>query len=369
MGRLQTLAVIQAGGAVKRLDLYIGKVILLNTLLTWLVVIALEGLFAFLGEMGDIGRGDYELGDAILYILLVLPGRAYQAFPMSVLIGSLLGLGGLAAQAELLAFRLSGCSPARFTRAVLQAGVLMLVAVVLMGEGWAPLSRQIAGQLRTSAIFDEVSVQGDSGFWVRDGQRLIQVGQSEADGSLSRLVVFEIDATPRLVSAASASRARYQQGRWLLEDLQVSHFNDQTVKVENTERIAWPTLMDPRLARLLTRDPQTLSLPDLHQYIAYLRANDTDVSSYRLNYWQRWAAPLAAIAMLFLSVSFVLGPLGKQSGGQRVLAGVVLGLVFKLINDITAHAGLVYGMPPWLSAALPSSVVFAAGLLLLRRRS
>jgi lipopolysaccharide export system permease protein len=73
--------------------------------------------------------------------------------------------------------------------------------------------------------------------------------------------------------------------------------------------------------------------------------------------------------MLFLSVSFVLGPLGKQSGGQRVLAGVVLGLVFKLINDITAHAGLVYGMPPWLSAALPSSVVFAAGLLLLRRRS
>jgi lipopolysaccharide export system permease protein len=288
---------------------------------------------------------------------------------MSVLIGSLLGLGGLAAQAELLAFRLAGCSPARLARAVLQAGVLMLVAVVLMGEGWAPLSRQIAGQLRTSAIFDEVSVQGDSGFWVRDGQRLIQVGQSEADGSLSRLVVFEIDATPRLVSAASASRARYQQGRWLLEDLQVSHFNDQTVKVENTERIAWPTLMDPRLARLLTRDPQTLSLPDLHQYIAYLRANDTDVSSYRLNYWQRWAAPLAAIAMLFLSVSFVLGPLGKQSGGQRVLAGVVLGLVFKLINDITAHAGLVYGMPPWLSAALPSSVVFAAGLLLLRRRS
>jgi len=352
-----------------RLDLYIGRAVLLNTLLTWLVVIALEGIFAFLGEIGDIGRGGYELGDAILFILLILPGRAYQSFPMAALIGSLLGLGSLAAQAELNAFRLAGCSPARLTRAVLQAGVVMLVAVVFMGEGWAPVSRQLANQLRTSAIFDEVSVQRDSGFWVHDGQRLIQVGQSEADGSLSRLLVFELDATPRLVSAATASHARYQQGRWSLEDVRVSHFTDQSVNVRSSKRIAWPTLMDPRLARLLTRDPQTLSLPELRQYIDYLIANGTDVSSYRLNYWQRWAAPLAAIAMLFLSVSFVLGPLGRQSTGQRILVGVVLGLVFKLLNDITAHAGLVYGMPPWLSALLPSSVVFAAGLLLLRRSS
>jgi len=29
----------------------------------------------------------------------------------------------------------------------------------------------------------------------------------------------------------------------------------------------------------------------------------------------------------------------------------------------------VYGMPPWLSAVLPSSMVFAAGLVLLRRGS
>ena len=350
-----------------RLDMYIGRAVLLNTLLAWLVVIALEGLFAFLGEIGDIGRGEYELADAVLFILLILPGRAYQSFPMAALIGSLLGLGSLAAHAELDAFRLAGCSAARLTRAVLQAGVVMLIAVVLMGEGWAPVSGQVARQLRTSAIFNEVSVQRDSGFWVHDGQRLIQVGQSEADGSLSGLSVFEINATPRLVSTASVSRARYQQGRWLLEDVRTSYFDDQSIHVQNIKRMEWQSLMDPGLARLLTRDPQTLSLPELRRYIDYLGANATDVSAYRLNYWQRWAAPLSAIAMLFLSVSFVLGPLGKQSAGHRILVGVAIGLVFKLLNDITAHAGLVYGMSPWLSALLPSSVVFVAGLVLLRR--
>ena len=93
-----------------------------------------------------------------MFVLLILPGRAYQSFPMAALIGSLLGLGGLAAQAELEAIRLAGCSPARLTRSVLQTGVVMLLAVVIVGEGWAPAARQLATQLRTSAIFDQIGV-------------------------------------------------------------------------------------------------------------------------------------------------------------------------------------------------------------------
>jgi len=356
-----------AGAGVKQLDTYIGRTVLAATLLAWLVVVVLEGLFIFLGEIGAIGRGDYTLADALLFVLLTLPVRAYQSFPMAALIGSLLGLGSMAAQFELNAFRLAGCSPARLTRSVLQAGVVILLAVVVVGEGWAPASQQLARQLRTSAIFDQVSMQRDAGFWVHNGRRLIQVRRSEADGSLSGLVVYDIDTTPRLVSASRAARARFQQGQWHLEDIQGSYFSDRRVDVQHTPQSVWPSLIEPRLAQLLTRDSQTLSLPELSQYIDYLQQNGTDVALYRLNYWQRWATPLAAIAMLFLAVGFVLGPVGSLSMGQRILVGVAVGLVFKLFNDITAHAGLVYGVPSWLSAFAPSVVVIIAGLLLLRR--
>jgi lipopolysaccharide export system permease protein len=71
--------------------------------------------------------------------------------------------------------------------------------------------------------------------------------------------------------------------------------------------------------------------------------------------------------MLLLSVSLVLGRLGRHSAGQRALAGVLVGLLFKLGNEIVAHAGLVYGMTPWLSAFLPSTLVLLAGAWLLRR--
>ena len=358
---------VAAGDGVKQLDRYIGKTVLAATVLTWLVVIMLDGLFIFLGEIGAIGHGDYTLADALLFVLLTLPVRAYQSFPMSALIGSLLGLGSLAAQFELNAFQLAGCSPARLTRSVLQAGVLMLLAVVVMGEGWAPSSQQLARQLRTSAMFDQVSVQRDAGFWVRSGQRMIQVRRSEADGSLSGLVVYDIDSTPRLVSASSVARARFQQGQWHLEDIQGSYFSDRQVDIQRTPQSVWPSLIAPGLAQLLARDAQTLSLSELSRYIDYLQQNGTNVALYRLNYWQRWATPVAVIAMLFLAVSFVLGPVGRLSVGQRILIGVAVGLVFKLFNEITAHAGLVYGVPAWLSAFAPSVTVVVAGLLLLRR--
>jgi len=350
----------------KRLDTCIGGSVLAGTALAWLVVIVLESLFVFLGEIGDIGRGDYRLLDALLFVLLTLPARAYQGFPMAVLIGSLLGLGSMAAHFELNAFRLAGCSPLRLTRSVLQTGVLMLIVVVLVGEGWAPASQQLARQLRTSAVFNQVSVQADAGFWVRSGQRLIKVGRSEADGSLSGLVVYAIDAH-RLKSASRVASARYQQGQWYLDGIQGSYFSDRQVDIRTTPHSVWPRLIEPQLAQLLTRDAQTLSLRDLSCYIDYLQQNGTGVALYRLRYWQRLATPVAALAMLFLAVSIVLGPVGRLSMGQRILVGVGVGLAFKLGNELTAHAGLVYGAPPWLSAFAPSLLVCIAGALMLRR--
>jgi len=352
-----------------RLDLYVGKTLAATTLLAWLVVAVLETLFSFLGELGDIGRGNYELADALSYVLLTLPGRAYQSFPLAALIGCMLGLGSLAAQAELDAFRLAGCSPARLTRSVLQAGVLILIAVVALGEGVAPMTWQLAGQLRTEAIFDELAVQRDAGFWVREGRKFIQVRRSEADGSLSDLSVFEIGDGPALVSTSTVSRARYHKDQWQLEGIREAVFDEQGINVTTLKQAQWPTLMDPRLAQLLSRDALTLSLPELGQYIAYLQRNGTDASSYRLSYWQRWTAPLATLAMLLLSVSLVLGPFGKYSVGQRVMIGVMVGLVFKLLYGITAHAGLVYGAAPWASALFPVVLVFAAGLWMMRRHA
>lgn len=350
-----------------RLDRYIARSLMSATLLAWLVVVALEGLFTLLGELGDIGRGHYGWQDAVRFVLLSLPAKAWQSFPMAVLIGTLLGLGNLSAQGELRAFRLAGCSPVRLGVSVLYAGVLMLILTVPLGEGIAPAASQYATNLRARAIFNDVGVHGDRGFWVRKGQQMIQVGSAETDGSLSGIRIYTLDETPQLVAASAIASAVHNANGWILEDISRTRFSGQGVDVEHLQQVRMTELVDPQLVHLLAQRVATFSLPQLVRYIDGLDRGGMRVDRYRLEFWQRLTAPLAVLAMLLLSVGMVLGPLGRHGVGLRVLVGVLLGLFFKLASDTAAHAGLVYGSEPWFAALLPSLLVFAAAIVLVRR--
>jgi len=354
---------------VKRLDRYIARSVMSATLLAWLVVVALEGVFTFLGELGDIGRGHYGWQDAMLYVLLSLPAKAWQSFPMAVLIGTLMGLGNLAAQGELNAFRLAGCSPVRLGVSVLLSGVLMLVFVLPVGEGVAPLASQSATNLRARMIFSDVGVQGGNGFWVRKEQQMIQVGRAERDGSLSDIQIYTLDKQPQLVAVSAIARAVHEANGWTLTQVSRTRFDGRKVTAQYRQKVTGAQLVDPQLARLLAQRADAFSLPALMRYIDGLQRGGMRVDHYRLEFWQRLAAPLSVLAMLLLSVGMVLGPLGRQGVGLRVLVGVLLGLLFKLGSETAAHAGLVYGSPAWAAALLPSLLVFAAAVVLVRREA
>jgi lipopolysaccharide export system permease protein len=90
------------------------------------VLLALAGLFEFIAELEDV-KADYKTPQAILYAALRLPNLAFQMFPVSALIGSLLGLGGLAANSEVIVMRASGLSVGRLAGMVAFAGFVMLV--------------------------------------------------------------------------------------------------------------------------------------------------------------------------------------------------------------------------------------------------
>ena len=88
----------------------IARNVLPMVLLVWLVFVAIDSLFMVLGELDEIGIGRYNFDTILYYVLLTLPRRAYQVFVYAALIGTLLGLGQLAANSELTALRAVGVS-------------------------------------------------------------------------------------------------------------------------------------------------------------------------------------------------------------------------------------------------------------------
>ena len=103
---------------IKLVDRYVGRAACLGILLVWMAMTILFVLFSLLGELRST-QNDYGTLDGFWFVTLTIPRMAYQVFPVSALLGALVGLGGLAAANELVAFRTAGISRFRLALAAL----------------------------------------------------------------------------------------------------------------------------------------------------------------------------------------------------------------------------------------------------------
>ena len=153
---------------IKVVDRYVGRAACLGILLVWVGMTILFMLFSLLGELRST-QNDYGTLDGLWFVALTMPRMAYQVFPVSALLGALVGLGGLAAANELVAFRTSAISRLRLALAALAGTLLLTVPVMIMGEWLAPAAEQqarafrLAGGLEVLSMHIPRSVFGDGG--------------------------------------------------------------------------------------------------------------------------------------------------------------------------------------------------------------
>jgi len=131
---------------------YLMRTILMATALVLIVLMALAGLFEFIGELDDT-RGNYQTVQAVLYTVLRLPNLAFEMLPVATLIGSLLGLGGLAANSEFVVMRSAGLSVGKLSGMVALSGLLLLVITGMIGEFIGPPLDLYARNMRSEAIY------------------------------------------------------------------------------------------------------------------------------------------------------------------------------------------------------------------------
>lgn len=350
----------------KILDRYIGRTVVQASLVTLLILLALNLIFSFIAQLDDVNER-YTLGRAFLYVLLTMPRYAYELFPTAVLLGSLVGLGNLGSSSELVVMRAAGISLYRIVWAVMKGGLILLLLAVALGELAVPPSEQSAQVLRSTARSGFISLQGRDGFWAREGSRIVHIQQARSGTRLLGISIFEYDADWALRSLTYAESAYHQHGKWWLQNLKRSHVSRDGVRSETLGNTGWDALFNPETIGVLTVDPEDLSARALWDYVNYLKRNRTDYERYALAFWIKVISPLASLVMLIVAVPFVFGPLRSTSTGVRLLVGVLVGVGFFLLNQTINQLGLVYGLAPFASAALPSILFAAAGLYALAR--
>jgi lipopolysaccharide export system permease protein len=294
---------------------------------------------------------------------LTLPTRFYELFPAAVLVGGLLSLGALAAHGELTAIRAAGVSVGRIVRSSVQAGVVLLMLVALIGEFLVPSFERHAQSVESRKQGLQVSSAMGSGLWVRDGNYYINIGHVYPGLRLQDVRILHMNTDSELVSSTYAASAIYSNKQWELRDVERSYFGNERVKKESKEVEIRSRLMDPELFDVLTVNPEMMSARELHRYTKYLERNRLESASYKLAFWLKITTPVSCIVMLLLVLPFVFGSLRSVSSGQLLVIGILLGLGFYILIQITSRAGQIYGIPPFVSATFPVICFTVFGLI------
>lgn len=353
---------------IRLIDRYIAQSILSASLLVLLVLLALNAMISFVGELDDVGRGSYDVLTAVGYVALRLPQSAVEMFSTAVLLGSLLGLGAMASHSELIVMRAAGMSIRRIIRAALQAGLILMLLVGAIGEFVAPPAETQAHRLRTSALSNKISVGSRSGLWAREGTRYVNAMTVLPDLTLRELTVYEYDIDGALREVVSAESARsVDDSRWELNGLSRTRFsNGETVTLDSGHEI-WSGLISRDVIQVLAVDAENLSGRDLYEHVGYLRNNGLETTRYELALWRKLATPLSALVMMLLALPMVFGSLRASGSGQRIFFGALIGIGYLLADRLFTHMGLLYGLPVALSAFLPMAVFAGAAVVALRR--
>ena len=349
----------------KILDMYIARHVVGGTMLALAVLVSLVAVVTFVDDLDSVGQGRYGIGAAIEFMILTLPRQAFILFPLAAVIGTLIGLGALAASSELGVIRAAGVSIGRIVGSVLKGALLLVVIAVLIGEVVAPWCERLAQARRTAAL-DESS-GGRYGFWVRDGRSFVNMLRVWPGNRVEDMFIYEFDAERRLRTASHARRAEYRDGAWRLESVRHSDVSVDGVATRSTGTMVSPAQFGPDLIELASARLESLSGFALARYIRYLGDNRLDTAVYELALWTKIAWPLATGVMIFLAAPLVLGRLGEARIGQRILVGCLVAVTFHVVNEISGKAGIVYGLSPALSAFAPTLAFLAAGVWLLRR--
>jgi len=326
-------------------------------------LLALAGFYILIDALANIDEfaRASDVGLVAEYYINMLPVVIYQVSPAACLVAVLVRIGRLARDNEILAMRAAAISPARIVSPVMAAGVVIAVAIGLLGEfvitAAAPraedLHRQIRGRRAAQATRKIENLVGEH------AGATYYIGELDLEAAIMRSVSL---TRPDTGEDIVADWAAWDGKCWVLHDgvRRVYSPDGRDVILEEAfEELEVALDLTPDELALSAREPESLRIGQLRKQIEYVRRQGSEPASAIYEIHMRLAAPLANVVTVLLGLIFALN---LHRGGAIAGFGIAVGasIVYYLLVILcqTLHEGRVIW--PEVAAWIPN-ILFGAG--------
>lgn len=333
------------------------------------VAAAFLALFYFIDlvdELQNVGKGGWQVKHAVAASLLALPGHLYDLLPIALLIGATYAMARFAQSSEFTILRTGGLGPGRALGLLMGLGALAGIVTFILGDTLVPWAESRISLVE--AATRDVGARRGPGAWLRDSgagngapSYVIHVGQAGGDGDFAQVTRYEFDASGLLLSRVVADKVSIDDdGRWRMSGVTrirlTGDLADEATRLstERLPQLQWDSRLSANVVAAAVLPLRTMSTPALYTYMNHLADNAQAAQLYEIQFWKRALYPLACLVMMSLALPFAYLHARSEGISLKVFGGIMLGISFVLVNNITSHLGLLQNWSPLLAAALPS---------------
>ena len=332
---------------------------------TYLLCLVLVFMIDFVELLRQSGKfGAVPASRLVWMTLLRLPAYTEQTLAFAVLVGSIGALLLLSRKSELTVMRASGMSAWQFLRPGLIIALLLGIAAVTLYNPLAATARAESERLFAESFGRESSLlrTESAGAWLRqdgaDGPSVLNAGATSNRGlSLATVTLFQYDRDNRFVERIDATRANLRDGYWELEGVWVSRPGREP---EQFERYVVSTYLSPERVQDALGSVISVSFWQLPSLIELAEKAGLSAGRYRVQYELLLSRPLLLVFMVLLGATVSLRSFRFGKIQTMVIVGMISGLAFFLVAEVSRQIGVAGLTPPWVAVWVP---VIAACLL------
>lgn len=333
--------------------------------------VLLFSIFSILGQLGDIGKGNFTTLSMLIYIIILIPNYIYLLMPLAILIGVMISMLGLVNYSEYAIIRTSGVSLKKIMAILLFFGVVFSFITFALGELVAPKANHYAQVYKKIKTHELLEAQLHSGIWSKDrNNSFVNIKQIMPDNTILGISIFNYDDNLKLKSYMTAEEGGFDDKKqvWILHKLHKTDYTHQNIMKTNLDTYSWKTSIEPSYFNVLVIAPEDMSALALIEYMHHLELNKQSVQRYEIAFWGKLLYPIACISMSLIALAFTPNNRRNINLGAKLFAGILIGVAFFFTTKLIGFMALLFHWNAILSALTPTLILFIVGWFFVMRK-
>jgi lipopolysaccharide export system permease protein len=280
------------------------------------------------------------------------PVNFIEVFPICAFIGSLLGLGNLAINNEIIALQAAGVSTRKLFQWTALTGVFLVFVVAIIGTSFAPQMHLFSKDYRSELTLDLLNSNGER-LWLKDNDSIFRFSKVDQGVNIDQATVFNLNDEGELRSVTELNVLSPENNLWIYESSIATLFNDEAIDIESKTNGSVTYLSITKMLDSIYIREDLLALPLLYEYMNFFSENGMNDKRYAYAFWYRIGFFFSVLIMVISALPFILGSMRTVTTGARLVFGLTLGVSYFILIKLLFNFGQLYNIDPFVMMMSP----------------